>query len=136
MGTGTEAPVKAKVKYLFGNVHPEDIVFTDLETGPDGAKQAFKMAPGDVVDLEDYFDEKDLRVSRSLKIAINSGWIRPCKSLDEEIEVPVITLQGGRAPINEFDRILAGELQKEKDELERLKEGRDGLASRVKDLEK
>lgn len=134
MGTGTEAPVE--LEYLFGNVHPEDIVFTDLETGPDGAKQAFKMAPGDVVDLKDYFEEKDLRVSRSLKIAIKEGWIRPCESLDEKIEVPVLTLQGGIAPINNFDIQLAQELKKENDELERLKAGRDGLASRVKDLEK
>lgn len=134
MVTGTETPVK--VKFLFGNVHPEDVVFTDLETGPEGAKQAFKMAPGDVVDFEDYFDEKDLRTSRSLKIAINEGWIIPCKSLDEKIEVPVLTLQDGKAPINAFDIRLAEELQKEADELERLKAGRDGLASRVKDLKK
>lgn len=133
MGTGTETPVK--VKYLFGNIHPEDVVFTDLETGPDGAKQAFKMAPGDVVDLEEYFEEKDLRKSRSLKIAINEGWIIPCKTLDEELEVPDVSLTEGRAPINDFDRRLAEELKKEEAELERLKAGRDGLASRVKDLE-
>lgn len=134
MGTGTETPVKEK--FIFGNIHPEDVVFTDLETGPDGAKQAFKMAPGDVVDLEGFFEEKDLRKSRSLKIAINEGWIRPCKTTDEKLEVPDVTLQGGKAPINDFDRRLAEELKKEDDELERLKAGRDGLASRVKDLEK
>lgn len=128
----TEAPVK--VKYVFGNVHPEDIVFTDLETGPESARQAFKMSPGDVIDLEEFFEEKELRKSRSLKIAIQSGWIVPCKSVDEKLDVPVMTLPGGIAPPNDFDKRLKEELIKEEEELERLKAGRDGLAARVKDL--
>ena len=48
--------------------------------------------------------------------------------------MPVLKLEGGIAPLNEFDRRLAIELKKEADELERLKAGRDGLAARVKDL--
>lgn len=130
----SEVATDTDTQYIFGNVHPEEVVFTDLETGPDSAKQAFKMLPGDVVDLREFFDEKDLKKSRSLKIAINEGYIRPCKTLDEKIEVPVLKLEGGIAPLNEFDRRLAIELKKEADELERLKAGRDGLAARVKDL--
>lgn len=122
-----------ETKFIFGNVHPEEVVFTDLETGPESARQAFKMAPGDVVDLEEFFEEKDLRKSRSLKIAIQSGWIKPCKR-DEKIDVTVHQLQEGIAPPNDFDRRLKEELQKEAAELERLKAGRDGLAARVKDL--
>lgn len=130
---GVETKTAVEVSFIFGNVLSEDVVFADLETGPEGARQAFKMLPGDVVDLEEFFDEKELRKSRSLKIAINDGLIKPCK-LGEEIEVPVLEVKEGRAPINEFDRRLATELKKEADELDRLKAGRDGLASRVKDL--
>lgn len=129
----SEAATDTDTKYIFGNVHPEEVVFTDLETGPDSAKQAFKMVPGAVVDLREFFDEKDLRKSRSLKIAIDEGYIKPCETLDEKIEVPVLQLEGGIAPLNAFDRRLAEELKKEADELERLKAGRDGLAARVKD---
>jgi len=130
VGTGTDV----KTKYIFGNIHPEDVVFTDLETGPESAKQAFKMFPGDVVDFEEFFEEKDLKKSRSLRIAIQTGLIKPCK-LGEKIDVPKIEFKDGIAPLNEFDRRLAEELKKEAAELERLKAGRDGLAARVKDLE-
>lgn len=134
MGAGVETPTK--VKYIFGNIHPENVVFTDLETGPDGAKQAFRLEPGEVADFEGFFEESDLRKSRSLKIAIQSGWIKPCKTTAEVIDVTVHRLSDGRAPINDFDRRLAEELKKENEELERMKAGRDGLASRVMDLDK
>ena len=55
--------------------------------------------------------------------------------MDKHIEVKVIQLEGGIAPPNDFDRKLAAALRKEEEELERLKAGRDGLASRVRDLE-
>jgi len=130
---GTEVAVEEK--FIFGNVHPEDVVFTDLETGPESAKQAFKMLPGDVVDFAEFFDAKELRKSRSLRIAIQNGYIIPCETQDDKVEVPELVFQDGIAPLNEFDRRLAEELKKEAAELERLKAGRDGLAARVKDLD-
>lgn len=123
-------------KFIFGNIHQENVVLPDLETGPEGARQAFRLEPGEVADLARYFDVSELKKSRSLDLAVNSGLIKPCKSLDEKITVVEKKLTSGIAPLNEFDIRLAEELKKEEEELDRLKQGRDGLASRVRDLDR
>ena len=120
-----------KELYIFGNIHDEEIVFPDL-TSP-GSTAAFKMAPGDVVDLEDYFTSAKLRRSRSLKLALNSSWIKPCKSVKEEIITKKRQLPSGEAPLNEFDFRLAEELEKEAAEEARMKQGSvDTLGARAR----
>lgn len=119
---------------IFGNFYCEDIILPDLETGPEGSRQAMKFIPGQVRDLSRFFELKELNKSLSLDLAIREGWLKAVDSIDTELQVDIASLPGGIAPPNDFDRKLKEELLKEKAEEDRLREGRDGLASRVKDL--
>ena len=119
---------------IFGNYYSEDVVLPDLETGPEGARQAVKFVPGQVRDLGRFFEHKDLNKSLSLDLALVNGWLKPVDDINTEIKVYIASLPGGIAPPNDFDRKLKEELLKEQAEEDRLREGRDGLAARVKDL--
>ena len=119
---------------IFGNYYNEDVVLPDLEVGPEGTKQAIKFTPGEVRDLSRFFETKELDKSLSLDLALTKGWLKSVENMDVDIDVPIMSLPGGIAPPNDFDRKLKEELLKEKAEEDRLREGRDGLASRVKDL--
>jgi len=123
-----------KMSYIFGNYHTENVVLPDLEIGPESARQAFKLEPGEVVDLGKYFRDEELSRSLSLDLALKNEWLKPCE-LDTEIVVPEHRLEAGPAPPNDFDRKLRAELIRERAEEERMKAGRDGLAARVMDLE-
>jgi len=119
-------------RFIFGCIYEQNVLLPDLITGPRGSEASFRFEPGDVVDLEEYFTPQRLRRSRSLKVALNSGWLKPCKSVDEKITVERTIVQSGEAPLNEFDIRLAEELDKEEAELERLKQGHDALGARAR----
>jgi len=123
-----------KTSHVYGNYYTENIVLPDLEIGPESTRQAFKLEPGEVVDLGKYFSDEALSRSLSLDLALQNEWLKPCE-LGTEIVVPEHRLEAGPAPPNDFDRKLRAELIKERQEEERLKAGRDGLAARVMDLE-
>lgn len=123
-----------KVTYVVGNYHTENVVLPDLEIGPASARQAFKLEPGEVVDLGKYFRDEELSRSLSLELALKNEWLKRCE-LDTVIDVPEHRLEAGVAPANEFDRKLKAELIREQQEEERLKAGRDGLAARVMDID-
>ena len=126
----TDTPEKTKESFIFGNAHAEEIVFPDL-TSP--GQSEFKMKPGDVLDLEDFFTPAKLKRSRSLKLALNEGWIKKCKSLSEKVPTSKNIMQSGEAPLNDFDMRLADELEKEAKEEERLRRGSvDTLGSRAR----
>lgn len=123
-----------KASYIFGNYYEENIVLPDLEIGPESSRQAFKLEPGEVVDLGKYFSDEELSRSLSLDLALKNEWLKHCK-LDTKIVVPEHRLGEGIAPPNVFDRRLKEELIKERQEEARLRAGRDGLASRVMDID-
>jgi len=134
VGTAEVEAVEIKKKYIFGNYHTENVVLPDLEIGPASARQAFKLEPGEVANLGKYFKEEELERSLSLDLALENEWLKPCE-LSTVIEVLEHRLPAGTAPPNAFDRRLREELIKERQEEERLKAGRDGLAARVMDAE-
>ena len=123
--------VQSGEKFIFGNYRSETVVLPDLEIGPESARQALKLDPGEVYNLLDFFPEEVLRRSFSLKIAVRDGLLKPCASVDEKIDVVKQVLGQGIAPPNEFDRRLREELIKEKKEEEQLKASVDMLASRI-----
>jgi len=128
----TAVQQEKKDKFIFGCIHDQNVVLPDLITGPRGSEGALRFEPGQVVDLEDYFSGPRLRRSRSLKLAINEGWLIPCKSVDQKVTPKKRIVESGEAPINEFDMRLAEELDKEEAELERLKQGHDALGARAR----
>lgn len=133
-GVATEEKVEEKAgeKFIFGCIHNTNIILPDLLTGPRGTESALRFVPGEVLDLEEYFSPGRLKRARSLKLALNNGWLIPCKSVDEKITPKKWIATDGEAPINEFDLKLAEELDKEEAELERLRQGHDALGARAR----
>lgn len=122
----------ASEKFILGCIHGQNVILPDLITGPRGSESALRFEPGQVLDLEDYFSAARLRRSRALKLAISNEWLIPCDSTEDTVTPKMLVMQGGEAPINEFDIRLAEELDKEEAELERLKQGRDALGARAR----
>lgn len=123
---------KVKEKFIFGCVYDQDVVLPDLVTGPRGSEAALRLEPGQVLDLENYFSPARLARSMSLKIAKKNGWLVPCESENEKVTFKPRIVQGGEAPLNEFDLKLADELDKEEAEINRLRQGQDPLGARAK----
>ena len=129
----TVAEEKVEEKFIFGNIHNEEVVLPDLTTGARGEERAFKFSPGAVVDLEEFFRPAALRRSHSLNVAKDHGWLIPVPSKDSKVEHagPRIT-SGGEAPLNEFDERLAELLDKEDEEERRMRAGQDALGARAR----
>ena len=129
-----EKQVKEAVKevYVFGNISDQDIVFPDLIVGPNNTGPAFKILPGEVVDLEEFFTVQRLKRARYISIAKEKGYIRACES-GEKIAVNKRIMSSGLAPLNEFDLTLAEELDKEEVEMQKMKAGSvDTLGARAR----
>ena len=118
-------------EFIFGNFHDESIHFPDLTSGPRDSTRAFRMEPGQVLDLEDFFSAAKLRRSHSLKQAVTEGWLKPVKDANVAMEAKTRKFESGEAPRNAFDDRLADLLDKEDEEEERLKSGRDPLRARA-----
>lgn len=127
-----QVEVGAGEKFIFGCIYDQNVVLPDLITGPRGSEAALRFEPGQVVDLEEYFHPAKLKRSRSLKVALNNGWLIPCADVQEVITPKQRIMTSGEAPINEFDLRLAEELDKEEAELDRLKQGHDTLGARAR----
>jgi len=130
MGTAT---AEVKTNYRLGNYVGTNLVLADLTTGPEGSKSTFKYEPGDVYDLREFFDEKELRRSRSLRDAITNGWLKPVEGDVTQVPKNLSSIGNGPAPPNEFDERLVEVIDKEKEEEDRLKESTaDALANRAR----
>jgi len=126
------AAVTTTGEYIFGNIHDEALHFPDLISGPRDSTRAFRMEPGQVIDLEDYFTAVKLRRSHSVKQALEAKWLKRCKTTSETIVPNKRKYESGIAPINDFDEKLADLLDKEEKEEEALKSGRDPLGARAR----
>jgi len=123
---------KVGEKFIFGCIYDQNVVLPDLVHGPRGSEAALRLEPGQVVDLTEYFTPARLKRSRSLKLALNNGWLIPCEDVTTVITPKKRITRDGEAPINDFDIKLAEELDKEEAELERLKQGHDALGARAR----
>jgi len=127
------AEVTTTTSWRLGNFLGQNLVLSDLVTGPTGNERTFKYNPGEVHDLAVYFDEKDLKRSKSLRDAMDAGWLKLVGENTASVSLVPNPLGNGPAPANEFDDRLVDLLDQEEAEEARLKESTaDALANRAR----
>ena len=116
-----EVEVEVVEKYIYGNISDQTVILPDLIQGSLPTGPTFKIEPGQVVDLLEYFTAQKLKRCRSLKIAMDGKFLKKCDSVDEVITPKKRDVSGFMR--NEFHEALDALEKKEQEDNKRLRPG-------------